>query len=100
MTLEILLKRSRAQPVLVRKSDFRIRVSDILQASGQPHTEIFEIRREFRYKGLYVDFWVGVELCRRYGLRELERDLRSWKPAKEPAKEPELSGFIEIADFP
>ena len=59
-----------------------------------------------------MNFWVGVELCRRYGLRELERDLRSWKPekepakepvkkpAKEPAKEPELSGFIEIADFP
>ena len=100
----------------MRKSDFRIRVSDILQASGQPHTEIFEIRREFRYKGLYVDFWIGVELCRRYGLRELERDLRSWKPEKEPAKEPakkpakepakgpakgpELSGFIEITDFP
>ena len=63
-----------------------------------------------------MDFWVGVELYRRYGLRELERDLRSWKlekePAKEPAKKPakelvkepakgpELSGFIEIADFP
>lgn len=108
----------------MRKSDFRIRVSDILQTSGQPHTEIFEIRREFRYKGLYIDFWVEVKLCRRYDLRELERDLRSWKPekepakepvkkpakepakkpakepTKEPAKEPELSEFIEIADFP
>ena len=71
-----------------------------------------------------MDFWVRVELCWRYGLRELERDLRSWKPekgpvkepvkkpakepakelVKEPAKEPakglELLGFIEIADFP
>ena len=89
----------------MRTSDFGIRVGDILQASGQPHTETFKIRREFRYKGLYVDFWVGVELCRRYGLRELERDLRNWKPVKEPAKkpakkpakEPEL---IEITDFP
>ena len=89
----------------MRTSDFGIRVGDILQASGQPYTETFKIRREFRYKGLYVDFWVGVELCRRYGLRELERDLRNWKPVKEPAKkpakkpakEPEL---IEITDFP
>ena len=88
----------------MRKSDFRIRVSDILQASGQPQTEIFEIRREFRYKGSYVDFWIGLELCRRYGLSDLEKGLRSWKPVqepvKEPAKEPELSEFIEITDFP
>ena len=88
----------------MRKSDFRIRVSDILQASGQPQTEIFEIRREFRYKGSYVDFWIGVELCRRCGLSDLEKGLRSWKPVqepvKEPAKEPELSEFIEITDFP
>ena len=84
----------------MRKSDFRIRVSDILQASGQPQTEIFEIRREFRYKGSYVDFWIGLELCRRYGLSDLEKGLRSWKPVQEPAKEPELSEFIEITDFP
>ena len=88
----------------MRKSDFRIRVSDILQASGQPQTEIFEIRREFRYKGSYVDFWIGLELCRRYGLSDLEKELRSWKPVqepvKEPAKEPGLSEFIEVTDFP
>ena len=47
-----------------------------------------------------MDFWFGVELCGRYGLRELERELRSWKPEKEPAKEPEPSEFIEITDFP
>ncbi len=51
-----------------------------------------------------MDFWVGVELCRRYGLTELEEGLRSWKPVKEPelsepVKEPELSEFIEITDF-
>ncbi len=84
----------------MRKSDFRIKVSDILQASGQPQTEIFEIRREFRYKGSYVDFWIGVELCRRYGLSDLEKWLRSWNPVQEPEKEPELSEFIEITDFP
>ena len=88
------------QPILVRKSDFRIRVSDILQASGQPQTEIFEIRPEFRYKGLHANFWIGVELCRRYGLSDLEKGLRSWKPVQEPVKEPELPEFIETTDFP
>lgn len=88
----------------MRRSDFRIRVCDILQASGQPQTEIFEIRREFRYKGSYVDFWVGVELCRRYGLTELEEGLRNWQPVNEPdlsdpVKAPELPEFIEITDF-
>ena len=47
-------------------------------------------------------------MYRRYGLRELERDLRSWKlekelvkkPVKELVKELELLEFIEIVDFP
>lgn len=51
-----------------------------------------------------MDFWVGVELCRRYGLIELEKELRTWKnvpqePVKESVKNPKLSGFIEITDF-
>ena len=117
-----------SQPVTVRRSDFRIRVSDILQASRQPHTRVSNIRREFRgsfdivhdfnYRGTYVDFWVAVELCRRYGLTKLEEELRSWKgvpqepvkepelsepmkePVREPIKEPELSELIEITGFP
>ncbi len=98
------------QPVTVRRSDFRIRVSDILQASRQPHTRVSDIRREFSgsfdkvldfYKGTYVDFWVGVELCQRYGLIQLEKELRTWKGVpQEPVKEPELSEFTEIMDFP
>ena len=64
---------------------------------------------DFNYKGTYVDFWVGVELCRRYGLIELEKELRTWKnvpqePVTEPelsksVKKPKLSEFIEITDF-
>ena len=103
------------QPVTVRRSDFRIRVSGILQASRQPHSRVSNIRREFRnsfditynfsYRGTYVDFWVGVELCRRFGLTKLEEELRSWKgvpqePVEEPVEEPGLSEFIEIADLP
>lgn len=54
------------------------------------------------YRGTYVDFWVGVELCRRSGLTELEKELRSWKdvppePVQKPERsEAELSDFIEI----
>ncbi len=69
-----------------------------------------------------MDFWVGVELCRRYGLNRLEEELRGWKgvpqePVREselsepvskplsepelskPAPEPGLSEFIKITDF-
>ncbi|KAI9703370.1 MAG: hypothetical protein M1836_007938 [Candelina mexicana] len=102
-------------PVTVRKLDLRIRVSDICRASGLPQTELPKIKREFResyikvghlnYRGTYVDFWVGVVLCRRYGLTELERELCIWKNALlEPVKKPEhseaeLPDFIEITGF-
>ncbi|KAL8816166.1 MAG: hypothetical protein Q9223_004775 [Gallowayella weberi] len=61
------------------------------------------------HQGTYVDLWVGVELCRRYGLIALEKELHSWKDVpqesvKEPevsksVKRPKLSGFIEITGF-
>ena len=64
---------------------------------------------EYR-QSTYVDLWIAVDLCRRYGLAELEEKLRNLKgvpqePVKEqelsqPVKEPELSEFIEITDFP
>ncbi|KAI9764520.1 MAG: hypothetical protein M1835_007554 [Candelina submexicana] len=102
-------------PVTVRKSDLRIKVSDIFRASGLPQNELPKIKREFResyikvghlnYRGTYVDFWVGVVLCRRYGLTKLEKELCTWKNALlEPVKKPErpeaeLSDFIEITGF-
>lgn len=74
-----------------------------------------------------MDFWVGIELCRRYGLNRLEEELCGWKgvsqesirelelsepkllePVSElvsgpelskPAPEPGLSEFIKITDF-
>ena len=106
--------------VTVRRSDFRIRVFDIFRASNQPRKELAKIKQEFsrsyvtvdnfNYRGTYVDFWVGVELCRRYGLTELEKELRSWRvvlpePAQRPERseaersEAELSDFIEITGF-
>lgn len=102
-------------PVTVRRSDFKIRAIDICRASGQPRTVVPKIEREFKgssekvydfkHRGTYVDFWVGVELCRRYGLAELEKELRTWKgvpqeAAKAPEhSEPEHPEFIEITDF-
>lgn len=103
----------------MRSSDCRIRVRDICRVSSHFKTEVSKIKREFQgrcetvfdfnYRGTYVDFWVGVELCRRYGLIELEKELRTWKDVpQEPVKEAELSksvkkpkllGFIEITDF-
>lgn len=56
------------------------------------------------HQSICVDLWIAVELCRRYGLAELEEKLRNLKgvpqePVKkpelsEPVKEPELSEFI------
>ncbi len=103
----------------MRRSDCKIRVRDICPVSSHLRTEVSKIKREFQgrcetvfdfnYRGTYVDFWVGVELCRRYGLIELEKQLRTWKDApQEPVKEaelsesvkkPKLSGFIEITEF-
>ena len=39
-----------------------------------------------------MDFWIRVELCRRYGLNRLEEELRGWKSVlQEPVRESELS---------
>lgn len=59
---------------------------------------------ELKYRGIYVDFWVGVRLCRRYGLAELEKELRTWKgvPQEPELSEPEVPEplrFFEITDL-
>ena len=47
-----------------------------------------------------MDLCIAVDLCRRYGLAELEEKLRNLKGVpQEPGKEPELSKFIEITGF-
>ncbi len=96
-------------------------MNHICQASNQPKDEILRIRKEHSggydivldaeyHQSTYVDLWIALDLCRRYGLAELEGKLRNLKgvpqePVKEPElsqpiKEPELSEFIEITDFP
>ncbi|KAL8856088.1 MAG: hypothetical protein Q9178_007283 [Gyalolechia marmorata] len=95
----------------VRRSDFRIRINDIWRASDKPRGKIEEIRREFpessdidynfKFRGIYIDFWVGVELCRRYGLTELENALRLCEdvPAKGDIEECRVSQSELSADF-
>ena len=96
-------------------------MNHICQASNQPKDEILGIRKEHSggydivldaeyHQSTYVDLWIALDLCRRYGLAELEGKLRNLKdvpqePIKkpellQPVKEPELSEFIEITDFP
>lgn len=109
------------QPVTVQKLDLRLNVNHTCQATNQLKDKILRIREEYRggnnivldaeyHQSICVDLWIAVELCRRYGLAELEEKLRNLKgvpqePVKkpelsEPVKEPELSEFIEIKDFP
>ncbi|KAL8650293.1 MAG: hypothetical protein Q9210_003912 [Variospora velana] len=104
------------QPLVVRKSDFRIRVIGICHAAGLSKDCIPRFQREFagsfdrvtgsRYPGIYVDFWVGFRLCRRYDLKELEKELSKLKsihkelellePAFSEPAAPKPIQFIEI----
>ena len=97
---------------MVRKFDLRINLNHICQATNQPKDEILRIREEHSggydivldaeyHQSTYVDFWIAVDLRRRYGLAELKGELRNLKGVpQEPVKEPELSDLIEITDFP
>ena len=91
-----------SQPVTVRKFDLRINLSNIYQASNQSKDEILRIKKEYSgrynivldaeyYQSIYIDFWITVDLYRRYGLAELEGKLRNLKDIpQEPVKELEL----------
>ena len=46
----------------------------------------FDIVSASKYHpGNYVDFWVGLELCQKYGMAELEERLIGLQPASEEA---------------
>lgn len=80
----------------VRRSDLRINATHILRAAGRNRSEMGKIRKEYStafdivsaskyHQGTYVDFWVGLELCQKYGLVELEEGLIDLQPASEGA---------------
>ena len=80
---------------MVRRSDFRINGSNIVSLAGRGRTQTKIIRGNLpvdaseclpggpKHQGTYVDFEIGIGLCRKYGLAELEERLYSLKPALE-----------------
>ena len=52
-----------------------------------------------KHQGIYVDFDIGIDLCRKYGLAELERRLYSLKPASEGSNDNIPETVAEVTDF-
>ncbi len=91
-------------PVMVRRSDFRINASHIAKLTGGSRHTVRDLRKWLgsekykilrgskKHQGTYVDFDVGIEQCREYGLPELEKRLYSLKHTSEgPVLEAEPS---------
>ncbi|KAL9124034.1 MAG: hypothetical protein Q9217_006594 [Psora testacea] len=85
-----------ASPVIVRRSNLRINATHIFKLTGHSKDRLRRLRdsidsktydilsatrREFA--GTYVSFSIGIELCREYGLPELEKRLYSLKQTSE-----------------
>lgn len=80
-----------ASPVVVQMSDFRINAAHIINLTGHSRgigadlrdrldSKAYDILRGSRkYQGTYVNFSIGIELCREHGLLELEKRLHSLK---------------------
>lgn len=81
-------------PIIIRSPDFRINCNQILKLVGLDHTEAAFIRNNtcdeafdivngpglpVHIRGTYVDFQIGLELCRKYGLEKLKEELQIWK---------------------
>ena len=78
------------QPVMVRALDFKVNATHILKVAGQErqmqqqlqrirrfhHGALDSVNGGSKYKGTYVGFDVAMDLCRRYGLVELESGIR------------------------
>ena len=80
--------------VVIRKSDLRINCTQILHAAGLDRRKAAKIRQTTSsdafdtvsgrdiargHQGTYVDFQIGIDLCRRHGLVELEKELQASK---------------------
>lgn len=85
-----------ANPVVVRRSNLRINANNIFKLAGYSRQEGMGLRKRIdsgvydvhlkargQYQGTYVDFDIGIELCREYGLHQLEQRLQSMKETSE-----------------
>ena len=82
-------------PVMVRMSDFRVKASRVAKLAGRSREALANFRKKLssedyeilpgnrKRQGMYVDFDVGIRLCRNYGLPELEKRLYSLKRTSE-----------------
>ncbi|KAI4266210.1 MAG: hypothetical protein L6R35_006974 [Caloplaca aegaea] len=80
---------------MVRMTDLKINATNIITLYGRGREEIrslkkgwdyraYEIVRNGRkYQGTYVNLEIGIDLCRRYELPELEKRLKELKRAPE-----------------
>ena len=85
-------------------SDFRVNASHVAKLASRSRETLANFRKKLssedyeilpgnrKRQGMYVDFDVGIRLCRNYGLPELEKRLYSLKRTSEgPVLEAELS---------
>lgn len=99
--------------VMIRRSDNRINGTHILKIAGLEGYEMAGISKELNpnsfdtvkgttnCQGTYVDFAVGVGLCRKYGLRDLEKRPGSIQSVpEESVVEFKPSVFIQVQAFP
>ncbi|KAL8972518.1 MAG: hypothetical protein Q9197_002743 [Variospora fuerteventurae] len=101
-------------PVMIRRSDYRINATHILKIAGVGRWELTDIRKQLkpnsfdivqgfpaRGQGTYVDFAVGIGLCRKYDLVDLEKRLDSIKSVPEELiVKLKPSVFLQVLAFP
>lgn len=89
-----------SETVMVLQEDFKINASNLLRVAGRPRTDMMAIKKglpanSYKYiagrsplQGTYVIFTTGIELCRKHGLVDLEKQLLNLKStSKEPVLE-------------
>ena len=97
-----------ASTVMVRRPDFRINANNIFKLAGHSREKGMGLRKRIesqaydillgargKCQGTYVNFNIGIELCREYGLHQLEQRLCSLKRTSEgpvEAAEPNYVG--------
>lgn len=93
--------------VHVSRHDMRVNASNILEAAGLSREEMRRLKRrldrqQWQYlygspqeQGTYVDFDVGVGLCKKYGLDELAASLSNLKDTQDTHLKPPADAVLD-----